>query len=185
MTLTALSWRAWAGAVVALALLVVLVVVGVAIVRRFRQRKITLNQWLAEVPQGSFKLLVATALALIVTVSVTGAPLAEALLCMARWQWFPDVPTSVACTHLEIPEGALWAIVAIIAGFAGFSSMDFRTKRTTYVPGANGPDIEDVKAGATGEMKAAPAKLFAAEKDGRTLPVDDPLRGVDAEGQPL
>lgn len=164
MTLSAISWQAWGGGFVALVLLAALVVAGIAIARRIRRREKTLNQWLAEIPQGAFKMFVAAVLAILVTIAVTAAPLTEALLCMARWQWFPSMPQNVACTHLEVHEGGLWAIVAIIAGFAGFSSMDFRTKRTTFDKNqpANSLDPEDVKAGVTGEHRTTTPALATA-----------------------
>lgn len=163
MTLSAVAWQAWAGALVALVLLGLLAYAAVLIVKRVKRREKTLSQWLAEIPQGAFKMFIAAILAVIVTIAVTAAPLTEALLCMARWQWFPAIPQNVACTHLEVHEGGLWAIVAIIAGFAGFSSMDFRTKRTTFDKNQppNSLDPEDVKAGVTGEMKAAPSAASA------------------------
>lgn len=113
--------------------------------------------WLAELPQGPFKMVFACIAGLLVILAVILAPLTEALLCMARGRWFPQVPVATACTHLEIPEGALWAIFAFLAGVAGFSSFDFKTKRETFVPSPPGTvDVDDAKAGA-GKGTAAQA----------------------------
>lgn len=122
--------------------------------------------WLAELPQGSFKMFFACMAGLLVILAVILAPIAEALLCWARWHWSPGSLSSIqpdgsrvlagTCSHLEVPEGALWAIFAFLAAIGGFSSWDFKTKRDTYVPSPPGSqDVEDTKAGVV--PKAPPA----------------------------
>lgn len=141
--------------VVLAAPIVALLVMVFRVVKRAREG-VTFSAWLAELPQGPFKMFVACMLAVFITLAVTLAPVVEALLCMVRYRWFPMIPATTACTHLEIPEGALWAVVAIITAIGGFSTVDFRTKRTTYVPTPPGQqDVDDAKAGA--QAPPAPA----------------------------
>lgn len=186
----------WPATLVLVAALLALGTIIFVSIRRFRGRKVTFAEWLAALPQGSFKVLVAAVMALIVTIGVTAAPLTEALLCMARWQWFRNVPATVACTHLEVHEGGLYAIVAIIGIFVTGSSVDFRSKRQNFIPGEDRQDIEHAaaqrlpapNANAAAVRKSGGVAVVAetpTTKDGRTLAEDDPHRGEDDEGNAL